>query len=220
MKKLVILFSVVAVAFTACENDNAPNPEVTTSSKVVTVSYPTITLNGNEFVHIPVGGTFVDSGATLIDDVTGAVSQITATSSELDNTTPGLYAVLYEAKNANGFLTTATRTVLVLDYTPPATLDPNFNIEGYYLRAATGVLCHIVRMDNGLYINDHIGGSTPVPGYFVMPDTVSFDIPPQVTSGLQLSGNSEVFNPGPPITLQYKLAASGFGTGNRIFVKQ
>ena len=193
MKK-IILFSAVIAFLYGCEKDHE------TVSKVVDVTYPTITLNGAAFVHIPVGGSYSDQGATLTDDITGQVSQISPTSSELDVNTPGLYEILFEAKNANGFRTQAVRGVLVLNYTPPATLDTNFDISGDYLRAATGVICHFYRMAPGLYITDHVGGSSPVPAYVITPDTLSFDIPLQTTfGGLPVESQSEQFIPGPPI---------------------
>src|SRR5687767_10764907 len=99
----------LAVIFAGCEKDIEP------VSKVVEVSYPDITLNGSKYVHIPVGGSFTDEGAVLTDDISGATSQITATESSVDPTTPGLYPVTYSAANANGFITEVTRVVLVLD---------------------------------------------------------------------------------------------------------
>lgn len=216
MRKSIIIILMAVASFSACKKDPA------VVSTVVTVSYPTVTLNGADFIHIPVGGTFVDQGATLIDDITGASSQVSATESELDVTTPGLYAVKYIAANANGFRTQATRGVLVLDYTPPVGLDPAFDISGDYLRAATGVVAKLIRMDNGLYIFDHVGGSTAVPVYMLTPDTTSIDVPLQTTyNGLSVECTNEVLttNP-PPITFRYKVAASGFGTSTRTFVKQ
>ena len=220
MKKISSLI-ILTLLLAACENENLPNPEYTGKSKVISVSYPEITLIGSPLIYMHTGGTFVDSGATVFDDVTGNTFTLMATSSELDVNTEGLYSVDYTFKNGNGFTTSIFRTVLVLDYTPPAGLDPNYDISGNYLRAATGVICVITKVDNGLYVTDHVGGSTPVPAYFVTPDETSFDIPPQTTfNHLDLEGIDEVFTPGPPTKLQYKVIASGFGTGNRVFEKQ
>ena len=221
MKKLLILITASLFTLSACESDNAPNPTVNGNSKVVSVSYPEIILIGPQFIYIPVGGTYTEQNATLIDDVTGGSSIVGPTMSELDVSTEGMYEIRYEAANGNGFLASASRYVLVLNWTPPAGLDPNYDISGDYLRAATGVITHVIKMDNGLYITSHVGGSTPVPAYMVTPDELSIDIPQQNTiGGLAISSNSEVFSSGPPITFTYRLAASGFGTGTRTFVRQ
>jgi len=221
MKKLLILITASLFTLSACESDNAPNPTVNGSSKVVSVSYPEVVLIGPQFIYIPVGGTYVEENATLIDDVTGGSSTIGPSLSELDVNAEGFYEIRYEAANANGFLASASRYVLVLNWTPPAGLDPNYDISGDYLRAATGVISHVIKVDNGLYITSHVGGSTPVPAYLTTPDELSMDIPQQTTiGGLSISSNSEIFVPGPPIEFTYRLTASGFGTGPRTFVRQ
>ncbi len=215
MKKLIYIAILAGLSLASCKKD--PDPV----SKTVTVSYPTITLKGSPIVHIAVNGSYTDAGATLIDDITGASSDITPTFNEIDATTPGIYAVRYIAKNTNGFETEAYRTVLVLDYTPPAGLDPNFDLSGAYLRAATGIINNVTKIDNGLYMMDNFGGSSAVyPAYFVTPDTTSISVPAQVAFGLNLDCSIELLNPGPPISFSYKVAASGFGTNTRIFEKQ
>jgi hypothetical protein len=192
------------------------------TSKVVQVTYPDITLNGPQYLYIHTGGSYVEQNATYVaNDGSGETSTLSPTSSELDVNAEGLYEIVYEKKNANGFLSSTSRYVLVLNYTPPAGLDPNYDISGDYLREATGVITHVMKFDNGLYITSHVGGSTPVPAYLVTPDETSIDIPQQTTiGGLSISSNSETFDPGPPIEFTYRLTASGFGTGPRTFVRQ
>src|SRR4051812_38278444 len=82
-------------------------------SKTVKVTYPGIALKGDAAVSITPGAAYTDAGATLTDDITGAVSDIVATDNPVDVNTPGLYMVTYEAANANGFKTIVQRPVLV-----------------------------------------------------------------------------------------------------------
>ncbi|MFM2206773.1 MAG: hypothetical protein RL213_748 [Bacteroidota bacterium] len=214
MKRNISLIFAVAVLAIGCNKD--PDPV----SKVVDVTYPTITLKGPAIVHIPVNGTFTDDGATLTDDVTGAVSDISATVNEIDATTEGIYAVRYIASNANGFKTEVVRTVLVKDYTPPANLDPNFDISGTWVRT-NGIVNNVVKIDNGLYVMDNFAGSTAVyPAYMVTPDTTSFDIPEQTAFGLHLECTNETILSSNPFTVKYIVSASGFGTQFRTFIKQ
>ncbi len=216
MKKLYILILSIVFILNSCKKD----PDVV--SKVVEVTYPTINVNGSEIIHLPINGTYTELGATLIDDVSGAQSQIQPISNEIDVTTQGMYKVTYEAANANGFKTQAVRNVLVLDYTPPAGLDPNFDISGNYLRAVTGVIAKLVKLDNGLYVSDHIGGTSAIAAYIVTPDTMSIDLPVQVVYGELLEGINETFNNSNPAatTFSYKIVAESFGTSTRTFVKQ
>jgi len=218
MKKILIIFTIASASFlTSCDKD--PDPV----SKLVDVSYPTITLRGSPVIHIPIGGSYTDEGAILIDDITGAQSDIMATSNEVDNTTVGIYAIRYIAKNANGFLTETDRYVLVLDYTPPVGLDPNFDLSGSYLRTATGVVNNVYKVDNGLYIMDNMGGSSlAVPAYMLTPDTNTIDIPLQVSDGLELDCTSETYVPAGanPAQMKWVVDASGFGTALRTFTKQ
>jgi len=199
--------------FVGCDKD--PDPV----STVVNVTYPAITLNGSQFVHLAVGEPYTDQGAILTDDITGAQSAISPKESDLDITTPGMYKVVYEAANANGFKTTATRTILVLNYTPPAGLDPNFDISGQYERTATGAVINVVKMDNGLYIIDRVGGSTEVPVYMLTPDTATIDVPAQTSyDAFPVDCINETFIPGPPYSFSYRVSAENFGTGVRTFV--
>lgn len=215
MKKIIYILLAFTTIITGCDKD--PDPV----STVVTVTYPGITLNGPAFLHLQVGGTYTEEGAVLTDDITGAQSNITATSSDLDVTTEGMYKVSYVAANSNGFKTEVIRTILVLNYTPPPGLDPNYDISGDYLRAATGVTCVVAKVNNGLYIIDRVGGSTAVPAYIITPDTMSIDVPPQTSfDGFPLDVINESFTSGPPISFSYRISAENFGTGLRTFVKQ
>src|SRR5687767_1180245 len=214
-KPIIYILLIVATVFAGCKKD----PD--TVSTVVNVSYPTINLKGAAYVHIPIGGSYVEEGATLIDDITGASTEIMPTSSEVDNTTPGLYAVRFIAANANGFKTEVIRTILVLDYTPPSTLDPNHDISGTYTRTANGIQVTLYRMNTGLYIIDNFGGSTLIiPAYILMPDSNTIDVPLQRSlDGFELDCTGETFDPNAPITFSYVVEAAGFGTAVRTFVK-
>lgn len=212
--KFLILILILAVAIGGCKKKIDP------VSKIVDVTYPTIVLNGPSLIYIHVGGSYADEGATLTDDVTGDVTQITATSSELDPSSPGLYAMKYEAANSNGFRTEVDRIVLVLDYTPAVGLDPNLNLGGDWLRSNGAPLTY-TRVDNGLYVIDKIGGSTAVPVYLITPTNTTIDIPLQTTiGGLQADCLNETIDmSGGDTTITYNVDASGFGTQLRTFTK-
>src|SRR5688572_4925725 len=106
MKKIkLVLLPIIMLAgvlfFAGCKKE-----ETADISKTVKVSYPTINLIGPAFVHISVGEAYTDQGATLVDDVSGASTNLTAADAvenTVDINTPGIYIVRYVAANENGF---------------------------------------------------------------------------------------------------------------------
>jgi len=95
--KLSIFILAAGILFVGCKKEDTANV-----SKEVVVSYPAITLKGDEVVVLPVGGTYNDAGATLVDDVTGQSSDIGPTTSDVNTAEAGLYLVNYSAANGNG----------------------------------------------------------------------------------------------------------------------
>lgn len=213
MKKINILILFAIVLFAGCKKD----PEVV--SKVVPVTYPTINLIGDEFVWIPIGGSYTDQGATLIDDISGASSSIAATSNDVDNTQPGIYSVVFEAANANGFKTTVERKILVLDYTPAVGLT--LDLSGLWLRT-NGIPVNYIQMAPGLYILDNFAGSSLVlPAYLITPDNSTIDIPSQRTIGGEIIDClNETLDTNVPYQITYVVDNPNFGTSTRVFNKQ
>jgi hypothetical protein len=75
---------------------------------------PVITLNGSNPDSVELGDTYVDPGA---DADTG---ETVVVSGSVDTSTVGSYTLTYTATDASGNVGTATRTVNVVDTTPPA----------------------------------------------------------------------------------------------------
>jgi hypothetical protein len=182
-------------------------------SKIVKVSFPTIELNGPELVVLAVGTNYTDAGAELTDDITGEVTSIQPTSSNVNTAQAGLYQVTYSASNANGFETSATRLVAVTSVT--GTPDRS----GTYLRPATGVNCIITKVADGVYKVQNPGGAgvgvnTIV--YFVETAPNVFVCPSQPTD----AGPFAVININFTATgATWNVVNSGYGTGLRTFVK-
>jgi hypothetical protein len=81
------------------------------------VTPPAITLNGLGTIHIVVGETYNEEGATAADDVDGSVAVVV--SGSVDTATPGTYTISYDASDAaNNHAVTVTRTVYVDEVTP------------------------------------------------------------------------------------------------------
>lgn len=207
---ILLLLMVPAWLLTGCKKDTTADV-----SKAVKVSYPEITLKGNALVIVATGATYTDAGAKLKDDITGAITDIQATSSNVNTAVPGLYLVIFSAKNANGFETTATRLVAVTSVTGTV------NRAGTYLRAATGEFCYITRLAEGVYeLKNAPGFSGSRDTKLIMVETANniYRCPEQPTADF---GNMSVINISFNATgVTWNVVNPGFGTGTRTFVKQ
>jgi len=91
--------------------------------------YVTFAISGDQTMLVPVGTAFVDPGVKASEGTKDVTSAMKITGSVNSNSI-GLYPVTYSAVNADGFASSATRTVIVYD--PTITTD----ISGKYLLAA------------------------------------------------------------------------------------
>ena len=162
MKKIILVLNIAVVTFIAsCKKEDTANV-----SKVVSVSYPAITLKGpaaDSVVFLATGSTYTDAGATLTDDITGANSDLTGNVSEVDLSTPGVYYVNFSASNANGFETNKSRVIVVYDASVPLE-----DYTGTYSQA-NGRIVNVSKVADRLFICDDLYGtfSIPIPLYFV-----------------------------------------------------
>jgi len=214
---LSLLMLVAGMQLSGCKDDSSDNV-----SKEVKVTYPKIDLKGDAVVVILKGATYSESGAILTDDISGAKSDITPVSNTIDLTNAGIYGVSYKASNANGFETTAQRTVVVLDSAYTGTV----NLAGSYKRSPNGAPVVITSYGQGVYVVDNVGG-VPPPSVAVLPvvmlqtaDDV-IDIPLQDVPngyGTLECVSEQVLNGG--TQLKWAVRNVGFGPAVRTFNKQ
>ena len=96
--------------FTINNNTNSGNNY---SYDVVDTTPPVITVEGDNPATVELGATYTDAGATADGGET------VTTSGTVDTSTVGTYTITYSATDAAGNTGTATRTVNVVDTTPP-----------------------------------------------------------------------------------------------------
>ena len=89
---LVLFLSVIAMV-QAAQLPHIPKEDITP---------PVITLLGDEFVEIEVGDTYVDAGATALDDYDGDITEEIVTISSVDTNVVGDYQVIYNVQDAAG----------------------------------------------------------------------------------------------------------------------
>ena len=94
-----------------------------TSSVALTVQDtlpPVITLNGGNPLYVELGGAFADPGATASDLCAGSVAAVA--SGAVNTNAVSTNTITYTAGDGNGNTSTAARTVIVRDTTPPTIL--------------------------------------------------------------------------------------------------
>lgn len=105
------------ITYTATD-DSGNTATATRTVEVVDTTAPVVTLNGSTTVTVECRGSFSDPGATANDSCDGALS-VTTTGS-VNTNVPGVYTLTYSASDTAGNTGTATRTVNVVDSTPPS----------------------------------------------------------------------------------------------------
>ena len=216
MKK--ILIAIIAISLTgaiACKK-KVTDPV----SRIVTASYPDITINGDQFISLPVGGSFTNLGATAKDTITDEVLEPIEVTNDIDPTTPGFYTVQYTFKNKNGYTSVGTRFVLVTD------VDAMLDYSGEYYRTTNNALMNVEKVAAGLYKTDNVGG-VPLPSafaitvYFGQIDDSTLVVPAQPTSaGEMFCVNSFIYPSATDTTITWAVRNASFGTAQRTFVKQ
>lgn len=211
MKKLIIASGLLIVSFAACKKDYDD------VSKVVDVSYPTITLTGERFYSIPVGGSAPDVQATAYDSILKESYTPALDASVIDVQTPGLYIVPITATNRNGYIGQAVVYVAVTN------IPEDYDLSGNYLREATGAEINIVEVANGLYSTDDVGGAPtlPITAYFAQISDSELSLPPQPTDAGTLSAiNASVsVNADGDTLISWAVDNASFGTAQRTFIK-
>lgn len=217
MRKILIASVIVAIAIAGCKkkSDNV--------SSVVTVSYPTITITGAQYVSIPVGGVFTPPAATAYDSFYKEKSTVVKDLGTLDNATPGLYVVTYSAKNHYGFVGTASVYVAVTD------VSDELDLSGYYFRLSDpNRVSFVTKLATGLFMTSNVGGVDTgdiatgpiVSAVFAVPSLSGLTFGTQPTSEGTLSSSLESINYVPDTVLNYSISLPGFGTVLRTFTKQ
>ena len=115
MKKILayLLMPVLAVALWSCDKSTEGLTRIT--------YYPTLEVLGASTVIVNVGETYTDEGCYAELNGEDVSSEVMATSN-VNYSTPGVYSISYIIYNADGFSTTASRTVYVVDPDNIATL--------------------------------------------------------------------------------------------------
>src|SRR5205085_6417880 len=131
--------------------DPAGNPgTVVRDVHVVDTTPPSITLNGVDPMTVECHGSFSDPGATATDTCAGDLTSAIQVSGSVNADAPGAYTLTYTVSDGSN-TTTKTRTVNVVDTTPPTIALSGAN--------PMTVECHTTFADPGATATDSCAGS-------------------------------------------------------------
>ena len=93
--------------------------------------FPTITLNGDELIHVVEGNNYVEEGVIGLDTVDGNIGNRVKIEGNVDIYTPGEYQLTYVLTNSRGYSNTITRKVIVIDKNSDLKVDYVIIPENY-----------------------------------------------------------------------------------------
>ena len=215
MKLIKYLFIVSALlSFVGCKKDEVIETETQVGHSKV-VFFPSIEIKGEHLIILQQGGTYTEAGATAV--LNGQPTQFT-TNGTVNTANAGVYNLVYEAKNPEGFGATDFRTVVVIGNDVAAK-----DLSGTYLRAATGITSTWTKTAPGVYTVENPGGAGVGAGLTVIAVNYTGNkiaIPKQVSPDFGVvSSGGESYDPATG-TIKYSFFAGGYGTAARTFVKQ
>ena len=107
------------ISYDAADSSGNPATQLECIVRVADRIDPEITIEGENPATVECGDAYTDTdGAEATDNYPAAVT-ITPTYNNVDTSTPGTYYIEYTAEDYSGNTATATRTVEVVDTTPP-----------------------------------------------------------------------------------------------------
>ena len=119
------------VTYNVTDSSGNTADQKTRTVNVVDTTSPVITLVGSTPVNVDLGSVYNDAGATASDSFDGNLTESIISVNPVDTSSAGSYIVTYNVNDASGnSATEVTRTVNVVDTTPPAiTGSENVNVN-------------------------------------------------------------------------------------------
>jgi hypothetical protein len=222
MKKIKNILVMVAVLVTTLACDREFDSD---DIAVGVIRFPAIQVLGDPVVIVNQGGTYSDVGASAslgTDDISSQIE----TSSNLNLNVPGVYSVNYSVTNVNELNQESTVTELRVVVVAPSNPNNSRDLSGIYHRVqptGTGIATW-TKVAPGLYVNDNLGGVIapsqaiiPVYVFDLADGTTTIPLQPVTNGYVPTVANITITPAGYNLSIP---ATPGFGTQNRVFVKQ
>lgn len=175
----IVLFTTIA----SCKKETLGVSKIT--------YYPEVSVKGDTYMSITIGGEYVEQGALALID--GAEVEYETVGS-VDPSTPGLYQIDYSAVNVDGFSQSATRYVAVTN------CPDDVDISGTYNRNIGGTLYPNVvsKLSRGFFLAGNLlGNAGYTKGFYIMNSATDMTLPLQQNSAFgEIEGANLVFVPG------------------------
>ncbi|MEO7045447.1 MAG: DUF5011 domain-containing protein [Ferruginibacter sp.] len=172
-----LAFAILMIALiSSCKKD----PIISTHDKVgisKVTYFANITLTGNNVMSVIKGASFTDPGVKA--EAAGKDIQVKSTGS-VNTDQVGVYILNYSAVNADGFSSSASRTVVVIPTAEVAGID----LSGTYNAVPVGATpapAQISKVAEGVYYTTNCWGNNGavIPAYFISTDGISITVPTQ-----------------------------------------
>jgi hypothetical protein len=217
MKKLSAFIIIALIfGFVSCKKDEIHNTDTKVGISDVTF-FPTLMLKGDQYMAVPLNGTFTDPG---VEAKEGTTTIKYTTTGSVNTTATGVYQLTYSAVNKDGFSASTNRWVAV--YSTDASAAAN-DFSGTYLRAATGVNSFWTKLAPGVYKVDNPGAAASGAGLSLIvfnPTGLTIHAPSQKTNDGNTSSTSNETYTLSPAKYSWVFNNPGYGTSSRTFTKQ
>ena len=165
-KRISFLITIAAfVTISSCTKDPIISNDKNVGISRITY-YANIVLAGNSSISIVKGTTFTEPGVSAN---AGGKDLPVITTGTVDAATIGIYTLSYSATNADGFSSSATRTVYVI----PSAEVTGVDLSGDYMTTGGTPDATITKVAPGVYYTTNCwgnGSTAIIPAYFFCPD--------------------------------------------------
>jgi len=202
----IIPFMLVLLLFQACKKDE------TTGGVTHVTMYPVLTMAGDPYQTILVGGKYEEAGVTAKEgenplkvDISGSVNTAKA----------GIYELVYKAVNSDGFPGSVSRFIAVVPSAPKGDLSGSYSYQANAAYSAT-----MTKLSAGFYRFSNVWGPSTIPVFVLSTDGITAVVPEWSLSGFGPVVGTGVLNGN---ILTFKITLLGQSTPpntSRIWVKK
>lgn len=208
LNKFGFSFLFLLVFLCSCEKSDS------TRGLSTITNYPIITLNGDQWNTVSLGGSFIDQGVVALE---GDTEIEVTTTGAVDTNTPGVYTISYTALNKDGYSASEYRYVGVIDPSVVGT-----DMSGTYKRnAGAQGISEVTKISENFYRASNVGGiavpDASVAVYFYHYAEGLLGVPYQNTPGNAFECMDATVELG--VNYKWVVLNSGYGTALRTFVK-
>lgn len=202
----IIPFMLVLLLFHACKKDE------TTGGGTHITTYPVLTITGDAYQSMVVGGKYTEAGVTAKEGDKPLEVKIAGS---VNTAKEGIYELKYSAINSDGFPGSISRYVAVLSAAPKGDLSGNYSYQANAAYSST-----MTKLAPGFYRFSNVWGASTIPVFVLSTDGINAVVPEWALSGFGPAVGSAVMS-GNILTFKITLLAQATAPNTpRIWVKK